>query len=113
MNSHIRKLVYLASAGLSILFILCFQNLRAGGLRTPSTVNIVCCPAVPSPEQVLGISIGTRPVDHSEILHYLEVLSGVSSRTRLFEIGTSHEGRKFMVLAVSSAENIGRLETIK
>ncbi len=113
MNSHIRKLVYLASAGLSILFILCFQNLRAGDLRTPFTENIVCDPAVPSPEQVLGISIGTRPVDHSEILHYLEVLSGVSSRTRLFEIGTSHEGRKFMVLAVSSAENIGRLETIK
>lgn len=64
---------------------------------------------IPTPEQFLGYEIGSRITEHSRINAYFEKLAEISDRTSLIEIGQTHERRKIYVLAVSSPENIKRL----
>jgi hypothetical protein len=68
---------------------------------------------VPPPSEVLGHPIGARPTWHAEIVRYFRVLDEASPRATLFTYGRTHEGRELVVLAVSSEENISRLEEIR
>lgn len=75
--------------------------------------EIVFDPAIPSPEEFLGYPIGSRVTEHSRINAYFEKLAELSDRTRLIEIGRTHENRKILVLTVSSPENIRDLDRYK
>ena len=68
---------------------------------------------IPSPEQFLSYRIGSKITEHHRIVAYFEKLASLSDRARLIEIGHSHEGRPLLILAVSSPENIARLDGYK
>lgn len=65
---------------------------------------------IPSPEQFLGYPTGSKITEHHRISAYFEKLASLSKRTKLIEIGRTHEGRPLLILAVSSPENIARLD---
>jgi hypothetical protein len=65
---------------------------------------------IPSPEQFLGYRTGSKITEHHRITAYFEKLASLSNRTKLIEIGRTHEGRPLLILAVSSPENIARLD---
>lgn len=70
-------------------------------------------PAVPSPAQFLGYPLGTRFTHHHRILDYLQHLADASPRVTLWQYGESYEGRPLTLLAVSSPENVARLDEIR
>ncbi len=68
---------------------------------------------VPSPEQFLGYGIGEHHTRHDLIVAYLEKLAATSDRARIQEYGRTHEGRKLVMLTVSSAANLSGLADLK
>lgn len=70
-------------------------------------------PSVPAPGSVLGFDVGRRPLLHGQIVSYFEILAGVSPRARLSDYGRTHEGRRLVVLTVSSPRNLERLDAVR
>ncbi len=70
-------------------------------------------PNIPSPEEFLGYPIGNHHTRHDLIVGYLSKLAEVSDRASIYEYGKTHEGRKLVILTVSSPENMGKLDQIK
>jgi len=69
---------------------------------------------IPSPADVVGLEVGARHWYHHEILAYLEALADASDRVAaLGEYGRSYGGRPLNVYAISSPENLARLEEIR
>jgi hypothetical protein len=68
---------------------------------------------VPSPEEFLGYGIGDRHTRHDLIVAYLTKLSEVSDRASIHQYGQTHEGRKLVILTISSPENLNNLEQLK
>lgn len=69
--------------------------------------------SIPSPEAVLGQSLGDRHLRHDQLISYLSVLAASSPEAKLIDYGMSNEGRRLVMLAISSANNIGNLQQIK
>ncbi|MGD2114258.1 MAG: M14 family zinc carboxypeptidase [Acidobacteriota bacterium] len=70
-------------------------------------------PAVPSPAAFLGYPLGTRFTRHARILDYVDALSEASPRVTSWRYGETYEGRPLTLLAVSSPENVSRLDEIR
>nr|WP_299384298.1 M14 family zinc carboxypeptidase [Allomuricauda sp.] len=70
-------------------------------------------PQVPSPEEFLGYPVGQHHTRHDLIVAYMEKLAEASDRASIHEYGRTHEGRKLVMLTVSSPENLGKLDKIK
>ncbi len=68
---------------------------------------------IPSPSEFLGYDIGEHHTRHDLIVAYLTKLAEVSDRATLHEYGRTHEGRKLVILTISSPENLQNLENIK
>ncbi|MEX0287844.1 MAG: M14 family zinc carboxypeptidase [Flavobacteriaceae bacterium] len=68
---------------------------------------------IPSPQQYLGYGVGEHHTRHDLIVGYLAKLAELSDRASLIQYGRTHEGRKLVMLVVSSPENKRNLETIK
>ncbi|MDX1315199.1 MAG: M14 family zinc carboxypeptidase, partial [Eudoraea sp.] len=68
---------------------------------------------VPSPEAYLGYPIGAHHTRHDRIVDYLEMLSVVSDRATLYDYGRTHEGRRLVILMISTPENMRALPEIK
>ena len=68
---------------------------------------------VPSPEAYLGYPIGAHHTRHDRIVDYLEMLSVVSDRATLYDYGRTHEGRRLVILMISTPENLKALPEIK
>jgi hypothetical protein len=70
---------------------------------------------VPSPFKVLGHVVGAPDIlDHSaDIYKYMRALDAASPRVEVFSIGPTDEGREMIAVAVSSEENIARLQRLK
>ena len=68
---------------------------------------------IPTPEQFLGYGIGDQHTRHDQIVSYLEKLAEVSDRATIAEYGRTHEGRKLVMLTVTTPENHTNLENIK
>ncbi|MCJ7468583.1 MAG: zinc carboxypeptidase [Maribacter sp.] len=69
--------------------------------------------AIPSPEQFLGYGIGEHHTRHDLIVAYLEKLAQVSDRASFHYYGKTYEGRKLVILTVTSPENLSNLDQIK
>lgn len=69
--------------------------------------------AVPSPEEFLGYGIGEHHTRHDLIVAYLEKLAEVSDRATIQKYGKTHEGRKLVMLTISSPKNHSNLAAIK
>ena len=68
---------------------------------------------ISTPESFLGYGIGEQHTRHDLIVAYLEKVAQQSSRAKLIDYGKTHEGRRLVMLVVSSEENLGRLEEIR
>ncbi|MGB7297067.1 MAG: M14 family zinc carboxypeptidase [Candidatus Aminicenantales bacterium] len=70
---------------------------------------------VPSPSEILGHIVGAPDIlDHSaDIYMYMRALASASPRVQVFSIGPTDEGREMIAVAVSSEENMARLERLK
>jgi len=68
---------------------------------------------VPRPESVLGYPLGARFTSWDRIVAYLEALDAASAKVKMWEYGHSYEGRPLKLLAISSPENIERLDEIR
>ena len=67
---------------------------------------------VPTPEAVLGDIAGAPGVlpYAEDVYRYVRLLEKASSRVKVFSIGTTEEGREMIAVAISSEENLKRLE---
>ena len=70
---------------------------------------------MPTPESVLGFVPGEdrRLAGWDEVLAYLRSLDAASDRVRVDEVGPTTQGRPFVIVTVSSAANLARLEEIR
>ncbi|MEX0315459.1 MAG: M14 family zinc carboxypeptidase, partial [Allomuricauda sp.] len=68
---------------------------------------------IPSPQEFLGHGIGDKHTRHDLIVSYFTKLSELSDRASIYEYGKTHEGRKLVMLTVSSPENLGNLDQLK
>lgn len=68
---------------------------------------------IPSPEEFLGYAIGERHTRHDLIVAYLEKLAELSDKASIYQYGKTHEGRKLVLLTVTTPENLSNIETIK
>ena len=69
--------------------------------------------SVPSPEAFLGYPIGAHHTRHDRIVGYLERLAAVSDRATLYDYGRTYEGRRLVILIVSTPENMRELPALK
>ena len=70
-------------------------------------------PAVPSPGQFLGYSIGDWHTRHENIVSYFKELARVSPKAHLQITGYTNEHRAQVILTITSPENYARLEEIR
>lgn len=67
---------------------------------------------VPTPETVLGDIAGAPGIlpYAEDVYKYMRLLEKATPRVKVFSIGTTEEGREMVAVAVSSEENLQRLE---
>lgn len=67
---------------------------------------------VPAPSDVFGFEPGAdfQVADYGQMLDYFRRLDAASDRVRLVEIGRSAQGRPLVMLVLSSADNLARLD---
>src|SRR5690606_12419723 len=70
-------------------------------------------PAVPRPEAVVGHELGEWHLSHDKIVAYMRALADSSDRVLWHQTGETHEGRPLLLLAISSPENLARLDEIR
>ncbi len=69
--------------------------------------------SVPTPSEYLNYPFATRPVTYDETLNFFQMLDELKENIELVEYGETHEGRKLLILIVSSPENMSNLNVIK
>lgn len=68
---------------------------------------------IPTAVSVLGYDIGDRITTHSDMIKYFEALQEVRpDQVKIFDYGYTHEHRRLIYVALSSAENIAKLDDI-
>jgi hypothetical protein len=68
---------------------------------------------VPRPDAVLGYPVGSRFTHWERIAAYFDALAAASPRVRISEYGRTYEGRPLKLAAISSPENLARLDEIR
>ena len=68
--------------------------------------------SIPTPKAVTGIEVGYRHYRHDQIVQYLSILGASSARARLMDYGMTHEGRRLVLLFISSDKNMENLEEL-
>jgi len=66
-----------------------------------------------SPEEFLGYEIGFQHTRHDQIVNYLTYLSTVSNKADIINYGKTHEGRKLVILTITSESNLNSLNDIQ
>ena len=61
---------------------------------------------IPTPEEFFGYEIGAHHTRHDLMVAYLSKLAEVSDRASLYEYGRTHEGRKLVMLTITSPQNL-------
>ncbi|OZC01890.1 M14 family zinc carboxypeptidase [Rubricoccus marinus] len=69
--------------------------------------------SIPTPQAVLGYTIGERHTRPEEVIRYVEAVAAASPRVEIGFHGTTYEGRRLVHAIVTSPANHARLETIR
>ena len=69
--------------------------------------------SIMSPEQFLGYPVGEMHTRHDLIVSYMEYLSESSEKAQIYNYGRTYEGRKLVILAVSTPDKILDIENIR
>ncbi len=83
-----------------------------GGSSGPVLSETERDPKVPPPVAVLGHRIGDALTTHDALVRYVNALQAASPRVSAVSYGTTPEGRALLRVAVSSPENLARLDAI-
>ncbi|GHF23222.1 peptidase M14 [Kordiimonas sediminis] len=71
-------------------------------------------PSIPTVKSVLGYNSGDKITLHGDMQSYFSALEAAApNRLKVFEYGTSWEGRKLIYVAISSPENLAKLDTFE
>ena len=83
--------------------------------NTELTDHLPADPKVPTPLKVLGYVPGTvgRLSYVADITRYFRALDEASSRIKVFDIGTSDEGRPMIIAAIADSATIARLDSYR
>ncbi|PCI61560.1 MAG: hypothetical protein COB35_06040 [Gammaproteobacteria bacterium] len=68
--------------------------------------------AIPTPQQVLGLTIGERHLRHDQLNQYFTALAQASNRIKLTQMGKTNEFRPQFLATISSPENLANLDRI-
>lgn len=69
--------------------------------------------SIPTPEEVLGLTIGERHTRPEEVVRYMEAVAEASNRVALDFHGTTYEGRRLVHAIVTHPDNHARLGAIR
>jgi len=71
--------------------------------------------ALPTPEEFLGFRVGTdkKLARWEQVVDYMQRVAKSSDRVRFSELGKSTMGHPFILMTISSAANLARLEEIR
>lgn len=88
---------------------------QAAAPSAPASNAAASRAAAPHPREHLGFEVGADRTlaDWGQITGYFAKLAAASPAVALDTLGTSTQGRPFIIATVSSPENIARLETIR
>ena len=83
--------------------------------NTELTDHLPADPAVPTPFQVLGYVPGTigRLSYVADINRYFRALAAATPRVKVFDIGTSDDGREMIVAAIADSATIANLDAYR
>jgi hypothetical protein len=70
-------------------------------------------PGIPTPESVLGWEVGDWHVSHDKLVQYMQALAAASPRVSIKVTGYTYEQRPLLQLAITSAENQEKLESLR
>jgi hypothetical protein len=79
------------------------------------TLPLIALGAPPSPESYFGFRIGTdkKLVRYDKMVEYLQKVGNESDRVRVRTLGPTTSGNPFLLLEISSAENLKNLDRYK
>ncbi len=91
---------------------LLFLILAAAGTRPVHIAAQAGAAAVPTPESVLGFTVGAdyKLATYDETIDYFRKLDAASDRLQLMPAGTSSQGRTYWVAVISAPANLARLD---
>jgi hypothetical protein len=69
--------------------------------------------AIPTPQEVIGHTIGERHTRPEQVVRYFEAVADASDRVVLRSHGRTHDNRRLIHAIVTAPENHGRLDAIK
>src|SRR5215472_5935073 len=86
-------------------------SILAAGMLTALAAHA----AVQSPEQYFGFRIGSdkKLVRWDKIVEYMQMVAANSDRVRFRNLGSTTSGNPFVLMEISSAENLRNLDRIK
>ena len=86
---------------------------QSAGTQTSGSRSAERSLVLKSPAEYLGYELGDRFTRHAEIIRYVEHVSQNSERVEMLSYGETTEGRKLVVVFVSSPSNLARLTQIR
>lgn len=95
-----------------LLLMLLSFSLKAAVLEDYLPENTRYDISIPTPRAVTGVEVGERHYRHDQIVHYLSVIAASSSRARLIDYGITNEGRRLVLLFISSDKNMEDLNAL-
>ena len=69
--------------------------------------------SIPTPEEFFGFPIGSALVRYDRVVEYFRLLDKLSDRAQFKVIGHTHENREYVILHISTPDNIRNLEQIR
>ena len=68
--------------------------------------------SIPTPMAVTGTQVSDKHYRHDQIVHYLGVLASSSARARFVDYGVTNEGRRLILLFISSNKNMENFDSL-
>ncbi len=96
-----------------VLFIIASLGAQEASLSPPFFPDGTYRADIPTPESVLGFSVGERPARYEEAMRYFQALAEASPRVKWVVSGKTHEGRLLHYALISSEENLAKLDDIQ
>src|SRR5581483_2200168 len=91
------------------------MRLWSGVLLTGLFCGVLGAQAIPTPEDFFGFKVGAdrKLARYDKIVEYFQKIAASSDRVRMRELGKTTNGNPFVLLEISSAENIKNLDHLK
>ncbi|MFO7904481.1 MAG: M14 family metallopeptidase [Pirellulaceae bacterium] len=97
----------------SVLLLPCAASAVAEPLEYYLPEGVEYDEAIPTPSDIIGHDVGEWHVTHDRLVHYMRTLAECSERITLTETGRTYEGRPLLLLTISSASNLRRIDDIR